>query len=50
MTVATVISDSYKWMLTIHILLAVVWVGGNVFIQFLTFRAKRADNPDGWLG
>lgn len=51
MTVATVISDIYKWMLAVHILLAVVWVGGNVFIQFLTFRAKRADNPDrlAWL-
>ena len=42
MTLATIASDPYKWMVAFHILLAVVWVGSGVFIQFLTYRASRA--------
>jgi uncharacterized membrane protein len=39
---AVVGSDSYKWLLAFHILLAVVWVGSNTAIQILTIRARAA--------
>jgi uncharacterized membrane protein len=42
MTLAVVGSDSYKWLLAIHILLAVVWVGSNTAIQIFVIRAVRA--------
>jgi uncharacterized membrane protein len=42
MILAVVGSDTYKWLLAIHILLAVVWVGSNTAIQIFVIRAKRA--------
>lgn len=45
MILAVVGSDTYKWLLAFHILLAVVWVGSNTAIQILTIRAKGA-GPD----
>jgi len=45
MVLAVVGSDTYKWLLAFHILLAVVWVGSNTAIQILTIRAKSA-GPD----
>jgi uncharacterized membrane protein len=39
---AVVGSDTYKWLLAFHILLAVVWVGSNTAIQIFVIRAKRA--------
>jgi len=42
MILGVVGSDTYKWLLAFHILLAVVWVGSNTAIQILTVRAKRA--------
>jgi uncharacterized membrane protein len=42
MLLATVGSDTYKWLLAFHILLAVVWVGSNTAIQIFVIRAARA--------
>src|ERR671936_3004912 len=42
MPLAIVGSDSYKWLLAFHILLAVVWVGSNTAIQIFVIRALRA--------
>lgn len=39
---AVIGSDTYKWLLAFHILLAVAWVGSNVAIQILVIRATRA--------
>jgi uncharacterized membrane protein len=36
----------YQWLLAFHILCAVIWVGGNVFIQTLAFRAQRRRAQD----
>jgi uncharacterized membrane protein len=35
----------YEFALFVHILAAVVWVGGGVTIQALSFRIIRADDP-----
>lgn len=43
--IAVVGSDTYKWLLAFHILLAVVWVGSNTAIQVFVIRALRA-GPD----
>ena len=45
MLIAAVGSDTYKWLLAFHILLAVVWVGSNTAIQIFVIRAMRA-GPD----
>ena len=42
MLVGVVGSDTYKWLLAFHILLAVVWVGSNTAIQIFVIRATRA--------
>src|SRR6476620_11256028 len=42
MSLAVVGSDTYKWLLAFHILLAVVWVGSNTAIQIFVIRATRA--------
>src|SRR5215204_4258156 len=44
-TLAVIGSDSYKWLLAFHILLAVVWAGSNTAIQIFVIRAIRA-GPD----
>jgi uncharacterized membrane protein len=44
MLLATVGSDTYKWVLAFHILLAVVWVGSNTAIQIFVIRASRASS------
>jgi uncharacterized membrane protein len=44
MTLAVVGSDTYKWLLAFHILLAVVWVGSNIAIQIFVIRAARASS------
>jgi uncharacterized membrane protein len=44
MLLATVGSDTYKWLLAFHILLAVVWVGSNTAIQIFVIRASRASS------
>jgi len=35
---------TYQWLLAVHILAAVVWVGGACAIQALTIRAARAND------
>ncbi|HKH22568.1 MAG TPA: DUF2269 family protein [Solirubrobacterales bacterium] len=45
MSLAVIGSDTYKWLLAFHILLAVVWVGSNTAIQIFVIRAVRA-GPD----
>ncbi len=37
--------DSYELMKTLHVLSAVVWVGGAATIQVLAIRAQRAAEP-----
>ena len=39
-------ATKYQWLLAFHILCAVIWVGGNVFIQTLTIRAQRRREQD----
>jgi uncharacterized membrane protein len=36
---------AYQWLLALHILCAVVWVGGVVTMQFLTIRAVASNDP-----
>lgn len=39
-------ATTYQWFLSLHILAAVVWVGGGFVLQVLTIRASRAaDGP-----
>ena len=33
----------YNWIKTVHILAAIVWVGGGIFIQLYTTRLRRAN-------
>lgn len=47
MPLATI--TTYQWLLFVHILAAVVWVGGACAIQALTIRAARA-NDGPYLG
>src|SRR5262245_21919976 len=35
----------YEFSLWVHMFMAVVWVGGNVALQFLAFRIMRTDDP-----
>lgn len=35
----------YEFLKSIHVLMAVVWVGGAVIIQILAFRIQRENNP-----
>ena len=42
MLLATFGSDTYKWLLAFHILLAVIWVGSATAIQIFVLRATRA--------
>ena len=37
----TIAATTYQWYLAVHILAAVVWVGGAVTIQLLVIRASR---------
>jgi uncharacterized membrane protein len=37
--------DSFELMKTLHVLAAVVWVGGPVTVQILGVRMLRADDP-----
>lgn len=35
----------YEWMLALHILMAIVWVGGGITGQILVSRLRNADGP-----
>lgn len=35
---------TYEWFLSVHVLAAVLWVGGGFMLQVLTIRASRADD------
>jgi uncharacterized membrane protein len=35
----------YEFALWVHIFTAVIWVGGNLTLQFLALRIMRADDP-----
>lgn len=35
---------TYQWFLTVHILAAVIWVGGALTIQFFAMRARAASS------
>jgi uncharacterized membrane protein len=37
--------DTYELLLTLHILAAVIWVGGAFVFQILVTRADRSDEP-----
>jgi hypothetical protein len=37
--------STYQWYLMVHILMAVVWVGGAHLIQLLAVRILKADDP-----
>jgi uncharacterized membrane protein len=45
-TLAVVGSDLYKWLLAVHILAAVLWIGSAFLIQVLMIRATRANAPE----
>ena len=34
----------YNWIKTFHVLAAIVWVGGGIFIQIYVTRLKRAND------
>lgn len=34
----------YNWIKTLHVLAAIVWVGGGIFIQIYVTRLKRAND------
>ena len=36
----------YEWLLYVHILAAVIWVGGAVFVQVLAVRVTRSGQPE----
>lgn len=36
----------YQLLLYVHILSAVVWVGGSVYVQLLALRVTRSDDPN----
>jgi uncharacterized membrane protein len=38
--------SGYEWLLALHILSAVVWVGGTVTLQILAMRAQRQSDPN----
>jgi len=35
----------YEWLLAIHILMAIIWVGGGITGQILLSRMRNADGP-----
>jgi uncharacterized membrane protein len=37
--------SAYEWLLAVHILAVVVWVGGGFTMQFLTTRVARSNDP-----
>jgi len=39
-----------EWLLFLHILFALSWVGGTVLLQVLGFRASRSDDPQETVG
>lgn len=39
-----------EWLLFLHIAFAVGWVGGEIMLQVLGFRASRADDPQETVG
>jgi uncharacterized membrane protein len=41
---------TYQWYLAVHILAAVVWVGGDVMLQALAWRVLHADDPRRMVG
>jgi uncharacterized membrane protein len=38
-------TDVYNTLKFIHVMAAVAWVGGGLFVQYLATRLKRADDP-----
>jgi uncharacterized membrane protein len=36
----------YEWLVLVHIVMAVVWVGGGATLNILAIRAQRAKDPD----
>lgn len=36
----------YEWLVLIHIVMAVVWVGGGVTLNILAIRTRRSNDPD----
>jgi uncharacterized membrane protein len=41
-----VAADLYDWLMLLHVLAAMVWVGGLVALTVLSFQATRSDRPD----
>jgi uncharacterized membrane protein len=36
----------YEWLVVIHVVMAVVWVGGGAVLNILAIRTQRANDPD----
>lgn len=36
----------YEWLVLIHVVMAVVWVGGGATLNILAIRTRRAKDPD----
>lgn len=43
MSAATI--TTYQWYLAIHILAAVIWIGGGLTVHLFALRARAADDP-----
>ena len=39
------LTTTYQWLLTVHILAAVVWVGGGFTLQMMAIRVSRDPDP-----
>jgi|tagenome__1003787_1003787.scaffolds.fasta_scaffold20191860_2 uncharacterized membrane protein len=39
------LTTTYQWLLTVHILAAVIWVGGAFALQMMAIRVVRDPNP-----
>jgi uncharacterized membrane protein len=36
----------YEWLVLVHVVMAVVWVGGGATLNILAIRTRRAKDPD----
>lgn len=36
----------YEWLVLIHMVMAVIWIGGGTIMNILAFRVRRENDPD----
>jgi len=40
----------YEWLVLIHVVMAVIWIGGGTIMNILAFRVRRENNSDRSVG